>query len=106
MRIKFVLSLLFAALGAMFATNASAEPDTVTIPGKGWTVSFDAPPFKAFRGQTQGEDFVFEANTGKTGFNLSLFVEKPKNKEEGNDAVYNTYWPMAKRNPLIDQKST
>lgn len=92
-----------AIAATQLATRAD-EPFTLTIPGQGWTVDFESPPLKQFQGESKGKTFVFRA-TEEKAFNLSLFVEEPKNSETGHEACFNYYWPRSKRNPMIDQKS-
>jgi hypothetical protein len=59
-----------------------------------------------FLGQSNGKDFSFRATSGESGFNLSLFVEEPKKKNQAtHEACFNHYWPLAKQNPLIEEDS-
>ena len=81
-----------------------AEPFVITVPGEGWTITLDVPPLTTTMGEVKGKNFKFEGRTDD-GFNLSVFVEQAKGKADSHEAVYNYYWPLAKRNPLIDQQS-
>jgi hypothetical protein len=80
------------------------EPFVLTIPAAGWQIQLEAPPLEDFAGQTTGKNFAFQA-AGNGGFNVSVFVEMPRSDRQGHEACYEHYWPLAKRNPLIDQGS-
>lgn len=80
------------------------EPFTITIPGQGWSVAFEAPPLSQFQGQSHGKTFIFQGTEPKA-FNVSMFVEEAKSKDSTNESCFKYYWPLAKRNPLIDQQS-
>jgi hypothetical protein len=47
---------------------------------------------------------VCRSATG-TGFNLSLFVEKPAGAGTQHGDVFDHYWALSKRNPLIEEDS-
>ncbi len=100
------MRLSFALAAVMFISlpSRSAEPFTVTIPGQGWTIVFESPSLQNFKGQSNDKAFQFQAN-GEGGLNLSIFVEDPSNKDAGHAACADYYWPLAKRNPMIDQDS-
>lgn len=99
---KFCL-LALLALAALGAAPA-VEPFVVTVPDSGWRLTFEAPPLKNYAGQTKEDDFMFQG-VGAAGFNVTAFVEAPANDRPGHEACYEHYWPMAKRNPMIDQAS-
>ena len=86
------------------AGEAQTEPFVVTVPGRGWQIHLQAPPLNKFAGHIQGDSFVFQA-AGAGGFNVSAFVEEPSSNRSGHEACFEHYWPMAKRNPIIDQTS-
>jgi hypothetical protein len=103
MRMRVTFSLVFAVL--LVQTSArSAEPFTVTVPGQGWTIAFESPSLQNYKGQSNDKAFQFQA-MGEGGFNLSIFVEEAGAKEGGHAACADNYWPLAKRNPMIDQES-
>lgn len=93
--------LLPLALGA---GPRPREPFVVPVPGRGWQIRFEAPPLKDYMGRSRGDDFQFQG-VGVEGFNVTAFVEAPANERPGHEACSEHYWPMAKRNPLIDQAS-
>ncbi len=92
--------LLVAGLSVL----AHAEPFVVAVPGQAWSIRFDTPPLTSFDGQSNGKEFQFDgAEAG--GFNVSIFVEQPKGTEQTNEACFNYYWSLAKKNAKIDQAS-
>ena len=100
-------ALVMVIVGVLVGTafrNSRAESTTITIPDQGWTLSFDSPSLEHFSGDAKGKDFVFNA-ADEGGFSLSIYVEEPKNAKTGHEACFDYYWPLAKRNPLIDAKS-
>jgi len=96
---------LIAILTFVLAHSAahSAEPFTVTVPGQGWTISFESPSLQNYKGQSNEKAFQFQSLG--MGFSLSIFVEDPNNAQPGHAACADYYWPLAKRNPLIVQES-
>jgi hypothetical protein len=104
MRAMLIALTTLAAVPVTHRPIRGDEPYTITIPGQGWTIAFESPPLREFQGESKGNTFVFQA-TERKAFNLSLFVEEPKNEEKGHEACFNYYWPKAKRNPMIDQAS-
>lgn len=84
----------------------AVQADELIIPvlGEAWVVTADAPPLDAFQGEKSGQGFHYQAASSQ-GFNISCFVEKPANDKQGHEACLEYYWPKAKRNPMIDQKS-
>lgn len=38
-------------------------------------------------------------------FNVSMFVEEAKSNDASNESCFKYYWPLAKRNPLVDKQS-
>jgi hypothetical protein len=94
---------LVAAMSLM-ASDEKMEPFNVTVAGQGWGIAFQSPPLARYAGRKNGKDFEFRA-AGETGFNLSVFVEAPKGADDTHEACYQHYWPLAKRNPMIDQDS-
>jgi hypothetical protein len=104
MRTAIFAAVLLSSLVASEQHALADEPYTITIPGQGWYVSFESPPLRQFQGETRGKDFAFQA-TEKKAFNLSMFVEEPKEDDGTHEDCYDHYWPLAKRNPLIDQDS-
>ena len=98
------LAALILLLSGLGAGPRPSEPFVVPIPGRAWQIRFEAPPLKDYAGRTQGDDFQFQG-VGVEGFNVTAFVEAPANDRPGHEACFDHYWPMAKRNPLIDQAS-
>ena len=95
----FARSLLIVTL---IWSYAEAKTEIIPIPGKGWHVEVDVPTILQKEGSPRGDDYVFQANSGR--FNMSLFVEKP-NGRGSHEQCFEYYWPMGKRNPMIDQSS-
>jgi hypothetical protein len=104
MRTAVIAVFSIAALATTFEVAAADEPFTLTIPTQGWTIAFASPPLRDYQGEAKDKSFVFRA-TEEKNFNLSVFVEQPKNKDATHEACFNYYWPLAKRNPMIDQGS-
>jgi hypothetical protein len=104
MDLTFRALLLITVLTYPSVDDDKTEPFVVTIPGGGWQINLNAPPLEEFAGQTTGKNFAFQA-AGKGGFNVSAYVETPQSDRQGHEACYEHYWPLAKRNPLIDQAS-
>ena len=102
---KHACLVVAAVTLALLAVPASAEIFVITVPGQGWRITFDGPTMSRYAGQTKGDDFVFQATGAGHGYNLSVFVEKPRDNGDTNEDVYDFYWPQAKQNPLVDQKS-
>ena len=102
MRTKFIAAISVLVIAISCQSILADELYTLTIPGQGWSVAFAAPPLLEFQGQSNGKSFVYQAADRKA-FNLSLFVEEPKNSQTGHEACFNYYWPKSKRNPMIDQ---
>ena len=100
----------FIAIASLFVAGDPAEADLnleptfVAVPGEGWLVEFSSPPLARYAGTRKGENFEFRA-AGDGGFNLSIFVEAPEGPGKEHQDCYKHYWPLAKRNPMIDQKS-
>ena len=104
MRAVLAATLLVALSLSTSKPIAGAEPFRLTVPNQGWFLTFESPPLINYLGQTKGKNFQFRA-VGETGFNVSMFVEEPKAKADGHEACFNYYWPLAKRNPMVDQKT-
>jgi hypothetical protein len=94
-------TLLFAMLTALLAWQLSAEVRSVPIPNEGWTLSFDAPPLTRNQDSKTADGYAYRANAGR--FNLSFFVETPAAYSAKHKDVYEYYWPLASRNPLISK---
>ena len=92
-----IVLLVVVVLG--YAETGLAETTAVTIPGEGWSISFDAPPLSGKEESRTGAGYAFRATSGR--FNLSLFVERPKAEGTTHKDCYALYWPLASRNPLI-----
>lgn len=103
---RFGFAVLAYVVVQAFAAGSgiAVETFTVTVPDQAWTMEFEAPPLMNYLGQSQGDAFNFRA-VSQDGFNLSIFVEKPKQPTLTHEACYEFYWPLAKRNPQIDQDS-
>src|SRR4051812_46903502 len=104
MRTAIAVTMLVTLSLVTSQTAAGAEPFQLTVPGQSWSLAFESPPLLNFSGQAKDKRFQFRA-TGEAGFNLSVFVEEPKAKSDGHESCSNYYWPLAKRNPMIDQGS-
>ena len=98
------ISCLACVIGLTLSSSINAEPVTLTIPGEGWSISFDAPPITGFKGSTSEAGFRYQG-ASDDGFNIPVFVETRKGEGRGHEACANHYWPLAKRNPLIDQST-
>ena len=94
------MRFLLAACCLPFSFHALAEEIVVPIEKQDWKITMNTPPLAKKMAREVGANFVFQANSGR--FNLSFFVEPPA-KEGGNKECYEHYWPLAKRNPIIDQ---
>jgi hypothetical protein len=101
---KRQMSYLVCLVGLALCSPVTAEPVTLTIPGEGWNIAFDAPPITSFRGSTSEKDFRYQG-ASEEGFNVTLFVEKKNTEAHGHTACADYYWPLAKRNPMIDQST-
>jgi hypothetical protein len=99
---KWFCTAVFAVL--IMTSAADAEPLTLTIPGTGWYIAFDAPSLTKFQGQAAESGFQYQAASA-SGFNISIFVEEKGGEDSGNKACSDFYWPLAKRNPMIDQST-
>lgn len=49
------------------------------------------------------ENYQFNGNSDN--FIISFFVEKQKSNAGTNESVYNYYWPLAMKNPMVDESS-
>jgi hypothetical protein len=96
------LSIIESARQETAPAAASSHLKTVVVADEGWHITFDAPPLRDEHESTSN-GYAYKANSGL--FNMSLFVEKPSGDGTTNRDVYDFYWPQAKRNPMIDQKS-
>ena len=94
--------LLFGWMAA--EDDVQVEPVAVTVPSKGWRIEFEAPPLLEFSGVRRGEAFQYRA-AGERSFILSIFVEPPKGKGDRHTDCFEHYWPLAKKNPTVDQQS-
>jgi len=101
---RFAAGLSVICSLALSHLAVGAEPFNLTIPGQGWFIAFESPSLSNFVGQTNGKSSQFRA-IGETGFNVTIYVEEPKGKSESHESCFNYYWPLAKRNPTIDQPS-
>ena len=104
MRAPFLAAVALLVVALTHQVTRANEPFTITIPGQGWTVAFESQPLLQYQGQSKGKTFIFQG-TEQKAFNLSMFVEEPKSKDSSNESCFKYYWPLAKRNPLIDQQS-
>lgn len=82
--------------------DVAPGPTTIVAPGETWKVQFQAPPFAVVQsGPTRGGHMY--RGSAKVGFHMSIFVEEKVGKGHGHKACADYYWPLAKRNPMIDQ---
>jgi hypothetical protein len=92
----FLLALLPAAV--------HAAPMTVSVPGQGWQLSFDAPVFVDQKAVDHPDQYMYWGSSGR--FNLSIYVETPGCKGGvKNEDFLDCFWPKASRNPLIVKES-
>jgi hypothetical protein len=87
----------FVAL-ATVATTMAANFE-VKVPKEGWSISFDSPSLSKKQESKKSGEYAFSASSGL--FNLSLFVEKPRDAGMGNKDVYQYYWSRASQNTMI-----
>jgi hypothetical protein len=100
-----VVSVALSIASAFLAADLpQMEPNSVTVPGQGWAIAFKSPPLVQYAGSREDKNFEFRA-AGEKGFNLSIYVEKPQGDGDSHEACFKHYWPLAKRNPMIDQAS-
>jgi len=95
------------ALGMLrTARHEQAALTTLDIPvsGQGWKIRVFDPGLGALQQRAEAGQFQCRTATG-TGFNLSLFVEKPGSAGTQHGDVFDHYWPRSKRNPLIEEDS-
>ena len=83
----------------MLASPAIAANERVGIPREGWSIAFDSPPLSGREESRKGGEYAFRASPGR--FNVSLFVENPRNSPGSHRDCYEFYWPLASRNPRI-----
>lgn len=84
--------------------DVTPGPTTIVVPGEKWKILFEAPEFILVQSGPTQEGYAYRASS-KDGFHLSIFVEKNKGKAHGHKACADYYWPLAKRNPMIDQST-
>ena len=98
MRRIVVLVVALSAAGMALAANVQ-----VKIPKEDWAISFDSPPLSKKQDSKKPGEYSFSANSGR--FNISLFVEKPRDAGTSNQDVYHYYWPRASQNPMIAKET-
>lgn len=89
------------------AALAQAEPTSVVIPGKSWSLTYDIGLVTQYQGEKSGEKFQYIAGTGSV-FDaprtvISFFLEKEA--AESKEACHKEFWSKSKSNPLIDKSS-
>ena len=85
----------------LFASAVSAEEQTISVPGAGWRIRFNAPHLSPL---TSAVPTIYYGKSGR--FQLSFFVEPPRCS--GPDTGQNMYECYAKRlaaNPYVVRDS-
>jgi len=99
---KMFYSLCVAGLA--LSASIKAEPVSLPIPGEGWNLSFDAPPI-IWTKCDKTSSGVSYLGSSENGVVISFFVEEPDGESRGNKACADYYWPLGKKNPMIDQST-
>lgn len=87
--------------GPSLAQPGPPERFVLTLPGQGWSLSFEAPPLTNLSGQTTRSGFQFRG-TWPGGFNVSVTSEKAEGGGTRHDDSFDHYWPTAQRGPILD----
>ena len=82
---------------------ARTTPIEIAIPNEGWFISFEAPPLTEVTQSDHSGDFSLSGTSHR--FNLSLFVEKPRDQGKSHRDCRDYYWSRASKNPRIVKKS-
>ena len=84
--------------------KAALATREIPISGQGWKIRIPDPGLGQLQQQSGPGQFACRSTTG-TGFNLSLFVEKPAGAGTKHGDVFEHYWTLSKKNPLIEEDS-
>lgn len=79
-------------------------PGAFQVPNSKLVLYIDLP--KLHKESERGDinsGYSFEGQGGR--FHVTFFVEPPQNNATTNKAVYQYYWPLASRNPDIDEST-
>jgi hypothetical protein len=96
---KFAAILSLA--GLLMATSASAEEQTISIPGEGWKIRFDAPKLTPSKGVANS---VFNGRSDR--LQISVFVESPRCPGGDSDEnVYECFAEALRKDPVADWDS-
>jgi hypothetical protein len=102
---RIIAVLAFCCAQVVLSSDAlSADELIIPVLGESWFVAANTPPLDAFQAEKTDRGFHYQGAASQ-GFNISCFVEKPTNDRPGHEACFEHYWPLAKRNPTIDQDS-
>jgi len=74
----------------------------IDVPNRGWKIHLLNPRLRGLQQQCESNRFTCSSRAD-SGFNLSLFVEKPGGAGTQHADVFDYYWPKASKNPLIDE---
>src|SRR5436190_24399844 len=77
------------------------ETFSLTVPGQGWSLSFEAPPLTSLSGLATRSGFQFRGSW-PGGFNVTVTSENASSKTARHEDAYEHFWPMAQRGPTID----
>lgn len=100
MHTKIFHSLLLALLLAFNATSWAVE-QTITVPGEGWHIRFDAPQLAPAAGMVPS---VFYGAADR--FQLSIFVEPPRcGGPDTSENIYDCFLQKMLKNPYIMRDS-
>src|SRR3972149_8959975 len=92
---------LFSFLIVFPASQALAELRSVTVPDRGWQLSFDIPSGAGAQTVSAGERFSYMAQGLESGIVFSFHIEPWDSG--GNAECRSTYWEKAALNPYIDK---
>lgn len=85
----------------LLASAVSAEEQTISVPGEGWRIRFDAPKLSPLRGPTPS---IYHGISGR--FQLSFFVESPRcSGPDTDENMYECYVKRLLANPYIVKES-
>ena len=97
--IAFAVTLLFSSL-------VNAEPTIFNFPYSKSDFGLVINLPNLVKTKEKGNvDENYQFNGVSDNFIVSFFVEKQKSNASTNDSVYKYYWPLAIKNPLIDESS-
>ena len=93
MRVLLAIALMLMTSGAF------AEPNIVTIPGRGWHLGVDVPSLTNSNSETDGARFSYTGVDTKSGITFSINIEVLANGS--NAECRDEYWGKGQKNPVI-----